>query len=77
MPVVLDIREMPSRINEMIGLVRDGVEVILTVDGAASARLVPSGMGLQPRRPGLHRGAMTMHEGFDEPLPDAFRLGSA
>jgi hypothetical protein len=34
-------------------------------------------MGLQPRRPGLHRGAMTMQEGFDEPLPDAFWLGNA
>jgi predicted DNA-binding antitoxin AbrB/MazE fold protein len=24
---------------------------------------------------GLHRGAMVMHEGFDDELPDAFWLG--
>jgi antitoxin (DNA-binding transcriptional repressor) of toxin-antitoxin stability system len=77
MPVVLDTRDIPARINEIIGLVRDGVEVILTVDGAASARIVASGTSDQPRRPGLHRGATAMQDGFDEPLPDAFRLGSA
>ncbi len=72
MAVMIDIRELPARLEEVLALVSAGQEIIL-VDGATPfARLVPCGQS-GPRVPGLHAGAMQTTSDFDVPLPDDFR----
>lgn len=41
------------------------------------ARVVPIPALPTQRVPGLNRGAITVDDSFDEPLPDAFWLGDA
>jgi prevent-host-death family protein len=65
--------EAQARLGELLKLVRDGHEVVISDGDNAVARLVP----VRPKRriAGLTRGAVHMSPDFDEPLPDSFWLG--
>jgi antitoxin (DNA-binding transcriptional repressor) of toxin-antitoxin stability system len=74
MSITIDIKELPSKLEELLQLAAAGDEVLL-VDGAIPrARLVPIQIGV-PRVPGLHAGGMSMAPDFKDPLPDEFWAG--
>ncbi len=77
----IDVREMQPNLDELLSLVGDGTEVILTDGEVPLARLVPlntppANDAARPRIPGLHAGAIWTSDDFDEPLPDEFWTGT-
>ncbi len=70
----VDVRDLPSRLDELMCLAAAGTEVIVTDGNLPRARLLPLPTG-QKRIPGLHPGAFKMTEDFDAPLPDEFWAG--
>jgi prevent-host-death family protein len=71
----VDVYEAQNRLLELLGTVMTGEEVMLTKGNQPIARLVPIKPSAAPRVAGLHMGAISTSEGFDEPLPDGFWLG--
>jgi prevent-host-death family protein len=74
MKTIVEIHEAQNRLKELINLVTEGNEVILTEGKTPLARLV----ALSPqvaRIPNLHPGAIQVSDDFDDPLPDEFWLG--
>jgi antitoxin (DNA-binding transcriptional repressor) of toxin-antitoxin stability system len=69
----IDVRKEPPDLEGLLSLVAQGTEVVLTEGDTPIARLVPVGK----RVAGLHAGAISTTEDFDEPLPDEFWTGSA
>ena len=69
----VDVREAQTQLKELLSEVQEGVEVVLTEDSTPVARLVP----VTPRVAGLHAGAISTSDDFDEPLPDEFWTGEA
>jgi antitoxin (DNA-binding transcriptional repressor) of toxin-antitoxin stability system len=72
---VVDVRELGSRLSELLTLVAAGNEVTVVKDEKPVARLLPPELGSVERVPGLHRGETWMSDDFDEPLPEAFWTG--
>ncbi len=74
----VDVSDKRIKLVELLSEVREGQDIILMHNDKALARLVPISPGTdRPRTPGLHRGAIKMQPGFDEPLGDEFWLGAA
>jgi antitoxin (DNA-binding transcriptional repressor) of toxin-antitoxin stability system len=71
----VDISQMPAVRDYLLGLLEKDTEIILTDGEKPVARVLPVEMPRRKRVAGLNRGAMEMHEDFDEPLPDEFWLG--
>ena len=72
----IDVSEVQSRLSEILSLLAEGTEIILTEDDKPVARLVPPGSPITPRTAGLHNGVIRTSEDFDQPLPDEFWTGS-
>ena len=72
----VDIREAKEMLPELVALVADGGEVIITGDSQLLAKLVSASPHTKKRVAGLHQGAMTASEDFDEPLPNEFWTGT-
>ncbi len=66
----IDVRDAQTRLPELLSLVADGAEIILTEGSTPLARLVPLAPFTKPRVPGLHAGAIWTSEDFDEPLSE-------
>jgi antitoxin (DNA-binding transcriptional repressor) of toxin-antitoxin stability system len=73
----IDVYEAQIRLLELLGSVTAGEEVMLTKGDQPIARLVPVKPAATPRVAGLHIGAISTSEDFDEPLPAGFWLGDA
>ena len=73
----IDIAAAQADLLQVIEEVRAGTEVVLANEDGPLVRLVPVAQPVtQPKRiAGLNRGAMTVHDDFDDPLPDSFWLG--
>ena len=71
----IDVYEAQIRLLELLGSVTAGEEVMLTKGDQPIARLVPIKPVTAPRVAGLHIGAISTSEDFDEPLSDAFGWG--
>jgi prevent-host-death family protein len=70
------IDEAQTKLPDLLAQASAGNEVIITEDGTPVARLVPFAVTLKKKRiAGLNRGAVSMSEDFDKPLPDEFWLG--
>jgi prevent-host-death family protein len=76
MTKLVDVAEARDSFSELLSLVTQGTEVVVTQDGRPVACLVPAGSSRASRILGLHPGAMEMGPDFDAPLPDSFWLGS-
>lgn len=75
MSQLVELHDVAKRFEELLRHANAGEEVIVTEAGAPKARIVPMGAATGPRKPGLHRGAASMSEDFDAPLPAAFWNG--
>ncbi len=71
----VDVEENETTLQDLLALVRDGAEVLLTEGDTPLARLVPDAKSDKPRVFDLHPGAIWMSDDFDDPLPDEFWLG--
>ena len=72
---LVEVRELPEKLRELISLAASGAEIIVTEDNIPRARLLPLAAG-QSRVPGLHAGLMQTSEDFDAPLPEDFWVGT-
>ncbi|MEJ5250546.1 MAG: toxin-antitoxin (TA) system antitoxin [Chthonomonadetes bacterium] len=72
-----DLQEAKDRFMELMSLIASGVEIILTESDVPVARLVPVTPTSSPRVAGLHAGAISTSEDFDEPLPETIWTGNA
>jgi prevent-host-death family protein len=73
----VDIAEAQASLPELVLLANAGVEVVLTKNSTPVASLIPMKSPGGDRIPGLHPGAITASEDFDQPLPDEFWTGQA
>ena len=71
----VDITTMKEVKDSLLSLLAQDVEIILTENGQPVARVLPVKKLTRKQLAGLFRGAMEMHDDFDEPLPEAFWLG--
>lgn len=78
MTTTVDITQGEQNLTALLDLAKAGNEVVITEGAVPIARLV--GLQAQPpqkaRRAGMHQGAVTVSDDFDEPLPDEFWSGT-
>jgi prevent-host-death family protein len=73
---IINIHEAKTHLSRIVEDVAAGAEVIIAKAGRPVARLVPLGPAVKKKHLGLLRGAFTVPDDFDAPLPqdvlDAF-----
>ncbi|NET61218.1 MAG: prevent-host-death protein [Symploca sp. SIO2E6] len=76
-----DLKQLPFSVTELLSLIQDDQEIIITNDNIPVARLTILNPVAQTElklektpQPGLNLGAMVMSDDFDQPLPDEFWL---
>jgi prevent-host-death family protein len=74
---IVTVQEAEGHLLELIGLVEQGEEVVITQDDQPKVKLVPISKPPQTRVFGQHRGQVWMSPDFDDPLPDDFGLNSS
>ena len=72
----IDMRQTHISLKELVSLVCEGIEVILTEESKPIARLLPIMEPMTSRIAGLHTGAIWTSNDFDEPLPEEFWVGN-
>ena len=73
---IVDVLDAQDHFPELLSLVSEGTEIIITQDSTPLARLIPIAAPTSARMAGLHANAITTVPDFDAPLPDDFWLGS-
>jgi prevent-host-death family protein len=73
----IELDEAQTNLKELLSLALAGTEVILTQGSTPLARLVPITSRVGARIAGLHPGAISTSDDFDESLPDEFWTGDA
>lgn len=69
----VDVNEAQANLRELLSLVLEGTEIVLTEGDTPLARLVSiAPQPKTPRKAGLHTGAIWTSDDFDEPLPEEF-----
>lgn len=72
----IEINETEDQLNDILDLVRQGVEVILAKDNMPMAKLIPMPEITSTQRvAGLHKGSVQLSDDFDSSLDDDFWLG--
>jgi antitoxin (DNA-binding transcriptional repressor) of toxin-antitoxin stability system len=74
---IVTVQEAEGHLLELIGLVEQGEEVVITYDDQPKVKLVPIVEPPQKRVFGQHRGQVWMSPDFDDPLPDDFWLSGS
>jgi antitoxin (DNA-binding transcriptional repressor) of toxin-antitoxin stability system len=76
----VDIDETSPSVAELLDLLHEDTEILLTKGNIPLARLSAIEAApavLKPRVPGLHAGTTWISDDFDDPLPDEFWLGES
>ena len=73
--ITIDVQQAQPSLSELLLLLAQGEEVVLTEKDQPLARLTSLRSTAKPRIAGLHLGAMKMSDDFDEPLPESFWTG--
>ena len=73
----VDLRDTITNLQDLLSLVREGTEIVLTDGATPLARVVPIAFSTMPRVAGLHAGTIWTSDDFDEPLPETFWTGPA
>lgn len=68
----VDISVTQISVQELLHLVDEGTEILLTDGNNPLARLVPISQQNVPRIAGLHEGEIWTSNDFDAPLPEEF-----
>jgi len=71
----IDIQTSHFSLEEVLRLVRQDTEIIMTDADTYLARIVPYSSHQQERQGNLHSGAMIASADFDDPLSDEFWTG--
>lgn len=69
---IVDVQKTKTNLQDLLSLVREGSEIVLTEGATPLARVTPIAVSATSRIAGLHRGAVWTSEDFDEPLPEEF-----
>jgi antitoxin (DNA-binding transcriptional repressor) of toxin-antitoxin stability system len=72
----VEVSEAATQLPDLLCLVAEGTEIILTRNSTPFARIIYVESSLQARTAGLHPGAIRTTDDFDQPLPDEFWLGA-
>ncbi|HWG85330.1 MAG TPA: type II toxin-antitoxin system Phd/YefM family antitoxin [Deinococcales bacterium] len=65
----VNVHEAKTRLSQLLEMVEAGEEVVIARAGKPVARLSRVKAGRR-RQPGSARGLVTIHESFDDPLPE-------
>ncbi len=76
MTKTVDVHDSQMQLDELLSIVEQGVEVILTDGDIPLARLIPMNLAAGERVAGLNPGAIWTSDDFDDPLPDEFWAGT-
>jgi prevent-host-death family protein len=68
--LTVNMHEAKTQFSKLISRVEAGQEIIVARDGTPVARLVAYETPIAKRIPGRDRGAFSVPEDFDAPLPD-------
>jgi len=71
----IDIQTTRINLDEILSLIRQGTDLIMTDANTQLAHIIPSFTFRKERIAGLHAGAISTSKDFDEPLPDEFWTG--
>jgi antitoxin (DNA-binding transcriptional repressor) of toxin-antitoxin stability system len=74
---IVTVQEAEARLLELIALVEQGEEVVITYDDRPKVKLVLLVKPPQKRVFGQHRGQVKMSPDFNDPLPDEFWLSGS
>ena len=66
----VNVHEAKTHLSRLLKRVQSGEEIVLAKNGHPIARLVPMPGAIKRRVPGSARGLITIHDNFDDPLPD-------
>ncbi|MGK7905525.1 MAG: type II toxin-antitoxin system Phd/YefM family antitoxin [Hormoscilla sp.] len=75
--ITVDVNKVEMGLKELLSLVREGTEIVLTEDNIPRARLEAIASQTGPRIAGLHLGEIWTSDDFDRPLPDELWTGGA
>lgn len=75
MATTVNVHEAKTHLSRLLNRVASGEEIVIARGGKPIAALVPLGAATQDRKPGSARGRLTVHDDFDEPLPDEVLKG--
>jgi prevent-host-death family protein len=70
-PTQVNIHEAKTHLSRLLARVATGEEIVIARAGTPVARLVPWSSAAAPRIPGRLKGSITIHDDFDDPLPDS------
>ena len=68
----IELSKKNPKLSELILLVSEGKEVLISHHKKPVAKLVPIPQKKKERKLGLHKGKIWMSDDFNEPLPDSF-----
>lgn len=68
----IDVHNAQISLEEILSLIREGADVILTDANTPLARMIPLSKPRTTRIAGLHAGAIWTSDDFDDPLPEEF-----
>jgi prevent-host-death family protein len=66
----VNIHEAKTHLSRLVERVEAGEEITLARAGRPVARIVPYRRRSEPRKPGIWKGRVVIHPGFDDPLLD-------
>jgi antitoxin (DNA-binding transcriptional repressor) of toxin-antitoxin stability system len=72
--MAIDAAELSMRMTEVLSLIRNGQQIVLTEKNLPIAIMTPC--NTPPRIPGLQQGQIWMADDFNAPLPDDFWNGT-
>lgn len=70
MAVTVNIHAAKTHLSKLLARVQRGEEIVLAKAGKPVAKLVPIVQPRPDRKPGSARGKFTIHDSFDDPLPE-------
>lgn len=66
----VNIHEAKTHLSRLVDRAANGEEIVIARAGRPVARLGPLAERREPRRPGLWKGKVVIHDDFDDPLPE-------
>ena len=67
---VVNIHEAKTHLSRLLARVESGERIVIARAGRPVAELIPTTGDRPPRKPGMDRGKVVIHDNFDDPLPE-------